>query len=226
MPSISIIVPVLNEATCLNSLLVQLEDWRNDKDEVIFVDGGSEDASRNMILASGFRLIKSELGRAKQLKQGAMSAKGDVLWFLHADSDISEISRESLLSHTHNESFWGFFKINISDRALIFRIIAFCMNCRARCTRVATGDQGIFVSKSLFMKVGAYPDIKLMEDIELSCSLKHRAAPTILRGPINTSARRWRANGVVQTILLMWVLRMGWFLGCSDRTIRRLYDGW
>lgn len=226
MPSISIIVPVLNEATCLNSLLVQLEDWRNDKDEVIFVDGGSEDASRNMILASGFRLIKSELGRAKQLNQGAMSAKGDVLWFLHADSDISEISRDSFLSQTHDESFWGFFKIKISDRALIFRIIAFCMNCRARCTRVATGDQGIFVSKSLFMKVGAYPDIKLMEDIELSCSLKHRAAPTILRGPINTSARRWRANGVVQTILLMWVLRMGWFLGCSDRTIRRLYDGW
>ena len=226
MPSISIIVPVLNEATCLNSLLVQLEDWRNDKDEVIFVDGGSEDASRNMILASGFRVIKSELGRAKQLNQGAVAAKGDVLWFLHADSDISEISRDSFLSQAHNESFWGFFKIKISDRALIFRIIAFCMNCRARCTRVATGDQGIFVSKSLFMKVGAYPDIKLMEDIELSCSLKHRVAPTILPGPINTSARRWRANGVVQTILLMWVLRMGWFLGCSDRTIRRLYDGW
>jgi rSAM/selenodomain-associated transferase 2 len=226
MPSISIIVPVLNEATCLDSLLVQLKDWRNDKDEVIFVDGGSEDASRNMILASGFRFIKSEPGRAKQLNQGAMAAKGDVLWFLHADSDISEISRESFLSHTYNESFWGFFKIKISDRALMFRIIAFCMNCRASCTRVATGDQGIFVSKSLFMKVGAYPDIKLMEDIELSCSLKHRAAPTILRGPINTSARRWRANGVVQTILLMWVLRMGWFLGCSDRTIRRLYDGW
>ncbi len=226
MPSISIIVPVLNEATCLNSLLVQLEDWRNDKDEVIFVDGGSEDESRNMILASGFRLIKSELGRAKQLNQGAMSAKGDVLWFLHADSDISEISRDSLLSQAHDESFWGFFKIKISDRALIFRIIAFCINCRTRCTRVATGDLGIFVSKSLFMKVGAYPDIKLMEDIELSCSLKHRAAPIILRGPINTSARRWRANGVVQTILLMWVLRMGWFLGCSDRTIRRLYDGW
>ena len=226
MPSISIIVPVLNEATCLNSLLAQLEDWRNDKDEVIFVDGGSEDASRNMILASGFRVIKSELGRAKQLNQGAVAAKGDVLWFLHADSDISEINRDSFLSQAHNESFWGFFKIKISDRALIFRIIAFCMNCRARCTRVATGDQGIFVSKSLFMKVGAYPDIKLMEDIELSCSLKHRAAPTILRGPINASARRWRANGVVQTILLMWVLRMGWFLGCSDRTIRRLYDGW
>ena len=226
MPSISIIVPVLNEATCLNSLLAQLEDWRNDKDEVIFVDGGSEDASRNMILASGFRLIKSEPGRAKQLNQGAMAAKGDVLWFLHADSDISEISRDSFLSQAHNELFWGFFKIKISDRALIFRIIAFCMNCRARCTRVATGDQGIFVSKSLFINVGAYPDIKLMEDIELSSSLRHRATPIILRGPINTSARRWRTNGVVQTILLMWVLRMGWFLGCSDRTIRRLYDGW
>ena len=226
MPSISIIVPVLNEATCLNSLLVQLEDWRNDKDEVIFVDGGSEDASRNMIRACGFSVIKCEPGRAKQLNQGAMSAKGDILWFLHADSDISEINRESFFSQAHNESFWGFFKIKIFDKSLVFRIIAFCMNCRASCTRVATGDQGIFVSKSLFMKVGAYPDIKLMEDIELSCSLKQRAAPTILRGPIHTSARRWRANGVVQTILLMWVLRMGWFLGCSDRTIRRLYDGW
>jgi rSAM/selenodomain-associated transferase 2 len=226
MPSISIIVPVLNEATCLNSLLVQLEDWRNDKDEVIFVDGGSEDASRNMIRAFGFSVIKCEPGRAKQLNQGAMAAKGDVLWFLHADSDISEISRDSFLSQADNESFWGFFKIKISDRAIIFRIIAFCMNCRARCTRVATGDQGIFVSKSLFMKVGAYPDIKLMEDIELSCSLRCRAAPIILRGPISTSARRWRANGVVQTILLMWLLRIGWFLGCSDRTIRRLYDGW
>jgi rSAM/selenodomain-associated transferase 2 len=226
MSSISIIIPVLNEATCLNSLLVQLEDWRNDEDEVIFVDGGSEDASRNLILASGFSVIKCEPGRAKQLNQGAMSAKGDILWFLHVDSDISEISRESFLSQAHNESSWGFFKIKISDKAVIFRVIAFCMNCRARCTRVATGDQGIFVSKSLFIKVGAYPDIKLMEDIELSCSLRHRSAPIILRGPINTSARRWRKNGVIQTILLMWVLRMGWFLGCSDRTIRKLYDGW
>jgi rSAM/selenodomain-associated transferase 2 len=214
MSSISIIIPVLDEATCLNSLLVQLEDWRNDKDEVIFVDGGSEDASRTMIRAFGFSVIKCERGRAKQLNQGEMSAKGDILWFLHADSDISEINRES------------FFNIKISDKALIFHIIAFCMNSRARCTRVATGDQGIFVSKSLFVKVGAYPDIKLMEDIELSCSLRHRAAPVILRGPLNTSARRWRTNGVVQTILLMWVLRIGWFFGCSDRTIRRLYDGW
>jgi rSAM/selenodomain-associated transferase 2 len=226
MSSISIIIPVLNEAMCLNRLLVQLEDWRNDKDDVIFVDGGSEDASRNLILASGFNVVRCEPGRAKQLNQGAMAAKGNVLWFLHADSDISEISRESFLSHTYNESFWGFFKIKISDRALMFRIIAFCMNCRASCTRVATGDQGIFVSKSLFMKVGAYPDIKLMEDIELSSSLRHRVAPVILRGPLKASARRWRANGIVQTILLMWVLRLGWFLGCSDRTIRRLYDGW
>jgi rSAM/selenodomain-associated transferase 2 len=226
MSSISIIIPVLDEATCLNSLLVQLEDWRNDKDEVIFVDGGSEDASRTMIRAFGFSVIKCERGRAKQLNQGAMSAKGDILWFLHADSDISEINRESFFSQAQNESFWGFFNIKISDKALIFHIIAFCMNSRARCTRVATGDQGIFVSKSLFVKVGAYPDIKLMEDIELSCSLRHRAAPVILRGPLNTSARRWRTNGVVQTILLMWVLRIGWFFGCSDRTIRRLYDGW
>ena len=226
MPSISIIIPVLNEATCLNSLLAQLEDWRNDKDEVIFVDGGSEDASRNLILASAFNVIRCEPGRAKQLNQGAMLAKGDVLWFLHADSDISEIRRESFLSRAHNESFWGFFKIKISDKALIFRIISFCMNCRASCTRVATGDQGIFVSKSLFIEAGGYPDIKLMEDIELSCSLRHKVAPIILRGPIKTSARRWRSNGILQTILLMWVLRMGWFLGCSDRTIRRLYDGW
>jgi rSAM/selenodomain-associated transferase 2 len=226
MSSISIIVPVLNEASCLNSLLVQLEDWRNDKDEVIFVDGGSEDASRNMIRAFGFSVIKCEPGRAKQLNQGAMSAKGDILWFLHADSDISEISRESFLSQAHNESFWGFFKIRISDEALIFRIIAFCMNCRARCTSVATGDQGIFVSKFLFINVGAYPDIKLMEDIELTSSLRRRAAPIILGGAINTSARRWRTNGVVQTILLMWVLRIRWFLGCSDRTIKRLYDDW
>ena len=226
MPSISIIVPVLNEATCLNSLLVQLEDWRNDKDEVIFVDGGSEDASRNVIRAFGFGVIKCEPGRAKQLNQGAMSAKGDILWFLHADSDISEINRESFFSQAHNESFWGFFKIKIFDKSLVFRIIAFCMNCRASRTRAATGDQGIFVGKSLFEEVGGYPEIELMEDIELSCSLRHRAAPIILRGPINTSARRWRKNGVIQTILLMWVLRMGWFLGCSDRTIRRLYDGW
>jgi rSAM/selenodomain-associated transferase 2 len=226
MSSISIIIPVLNEAMCLNRLLVQLEDWRNDKDDVIFVDGGSEDASRNLILASGFNVVRCEPGRAKQLNQGAMAAKGNVLWFLHADSDISEISRESFLSHIHNESFWGFFKVKVSDKALIFRIITFCMNCRASCTRVATGDQGIFVSKSLFIEIGGYPEIKLMEDIELSSSLRHRVAPIILRGPLKTSARRWRANGIVQTIFLMWVLRIGWFLGCSDRTIRRLYDGW
>jgi hypothetical protein len=154
-----------------------------------------------------------------------MSAKGDVLWFLHADSDISEISRECFPSQAQNESFWGFFKIKIFDKSLIFRIIDYCMNCRARCTRVATGDQGIFVEKSLFEEVGGYPEIELMEDIELSCLLRQIAAPIILRGPIKTSARRWRTNGVVKTTLLMWFLRISWFFGCSDRTIKRFYDG-
>jgi len=226
MPSISIIIPVLNEAINLKDLLAQLEEWRNDEDEVIFVDGGSEDADLDMMLRSGFSVIKCEPGRAQQLNQGAMSAKGDILWFLHADSDISKIDRDSFFPQAPNELFWGFFKVKMSDKSLIFSIIAFCMNWRASRTRIATGDQGIFVSKSAFEYAGAYPDIKLMEDIELSRSLGRIAAPIISQDIIVTSARRWRSNGVIKTILLMWTLRLAWSFGCSDRTLRRLYDGW
>ena len=193
-------------------------------DEILLVDGGStvsldEDTSTLIDVS-----IDSIRGRNIQLNAGAKLASKSILWFLHADSDISAIKRENFLPHLRSSSFWGFFNIKIADRARIFRVIETLMNLRSRTSFVATGDQGIFVAKDLFFQVGGYKRIALMEDIELCKALRKKSPPEIPKSTVVTSARRWRSKGVVKTILLMWFLRLACVSGLPSIFLKHLYD--
>ena len=193
-------------------------------DELLVVDGGSSVSLDENALTLVDVSIDSSSGRNIQLNAGAKLATKPLLWFLHADSDVCAIKRENFLPYLGCDSFWGFFNVKIADTARIFRVVETSMNLRSRTSFVATGDQGIFVTKDLFFRVGGYKNIALMEDIELCKSLRKESPPRNPKSTLITSARRWRSKGIIKTILLMWFLRLAWFLGVSSKFLKRLYE--
>jgi hypothetical protein len=101
--------------------------------------------------------------------------------------------------------------------------VGWLMNRRARLTRIATGDQGLFLHRTLYDRAGGFPDIPLMEDIALCRRLRRLARPRPIGTPLLTSSRRWEKHGILRTILTMWTLRLGFFLGVDARHLARYY---
>lgn len=218
-PALSIIVPVLDEAAALPALLAQLAPWRAAGDEVLVADGGSRDGSAALAAAGSDRVVHAARGRALQMNAAAAVARGRVLWFVHADSRIEPALRSALI----DTDGWGRCDVRIDDPAPVFRIIESAMNLRSRLSGIATGDQGLFVTRDLFERAGGFAPLALMEDIELSRRLRRLARPRCLRARITTSARRWRRHGIVRTVLLMWGLRLAWRCGVPPARLARWY---
>jgi rSAM/selenodomain-associated transferase 2 len=221
---LSIIVPVLNEATALPDTLDGLRGLRTAGHEVIVVDGGSTDGSAALARSRADRVIEAPVGRARQMNAGAALASGDVLLFLHADThlpkDAADVILAGLDSGRHD---WGRFDVRLSGRHPMLRVVEFMINLRSRLSGIATGDQAIFVRRALFQRVGGFPDIPLMEDIALSRALKRLGPPLCLKSRAVTSSRRWERHGLLRTILLMWRLRLLHALGVPAETLARHY---
>ena len=223
---LSIILPALNEAANIVATLVPLQRMRDKGTEVILVDGGSGDATKTLAAALVDRIIDSEPGRARQMNAGAAVAAGEVLLFLHADSQLPDgADRLIFESLTGSRFVWGRFDIAISGDHFMFPLIAWFMNHRSRLTGISTGDQGLFVARADFAQLGGFPDQPLMEDIEFCDRLKTICLPICLHEKIVTSGRRWQKHGVWRTIFLMWRLRLQYFLGASPDEIHRAYYG-
>ncbi len=211
---ISIIIPTLNEEASIEGFLQQLQLYRQQGHEVIIVDGGSHDKTIFISSALADKVIVSESGRARQMNLGAKHAEHDVLWFLHADSIIHKNSIY-LIQNALMNTDWGRFNVRLSGTHFLFRIIEKMMNIRSRIFAIATGDQGIFVKKTVFDSVGGYSNIPLMEDITLSKHLKKISRPMCVNSSLITSSRRWEEKGIISTVLLMWRLRFLYWLGVS-----------
>lgn len=222
MARISIILPCLNEATIAASRLRALQPLRADGHELILVDGGSSDGTPRIAADLVDLCLSSPRGRASQMNRGAARASGDILWFLHLDSTLPPGAAQQLLSAAETNG-WGRFNVRLSGTRPVFRLIETLMNLRSCITGIATGDQGVFVRRSMFQAVGGFPDIVLMEDIALSRRLKRQGRPSCVRVELGTSSRRWESHGILRTVLLMWSLRLGYFLGVSPDRLIRLY---
>ena len=221
---LSIVIPTLNEAAGIESLLVSLQGLRQRGHEIVLVDGGSADATPALAARYVDQVLRTVPGRATQMRAGAAAAHGDVFWFLHADSRIEPDADVHILAGmTGTDLYWGRFDIRFDDTRALLRLVGWCMNWRSRLTGIATGDQGIFVSRVLYDRVGGFADIPLMEDIALSRSLRAHVRPMCLHTGLQTSARRWRKHGVTRTILLMWYLRLLYFLGAPPERLLRYY---
>lgn len=223
-PTLSIIVPMLDEREILPRLLDHLEPYRKAGCEVLLVDGGSQDGSIDLARRAGFTVAASAAGRARQMNAGAQLAKGELLVFLHADtrlpSGADRLIRRALVEESRA---WGFFEARIEGTPALLRVVGFLMNRRARLTGIATGDQAIFVRRSAFERVGGFPEQPLMEDVEISKRLRRIARPVHVATPVVTSGRRWESRGVLRTIVLMWSLRLAYWLGVSAETLARRY---
>ncbi len=220
----SIIIPALNEASTIQSCLLGLQSIRN-RAEIILVDGGSTDNTLELAESLVDITIISAKGRAIQMNTGAEIATGDILVFLHADTFLPYDALELLNQAINSENkHWGRFDIQLRGTQYLLKVIATLMNWRSRITGIATGDQVIFVNKTLFDSIGGYPDIALMEDICICTTLKKISPPICLGAKVSSSGRRWEKNGVFKTILLMWCLRLQYFLGARPETLSILYS--
>lgn len=223
---LSIIVPCLNEAEGITATLAALAPLRARGAEVIVVDGGSRDDTVARAARFADLTLTAPRGRASQMNTGAARARGEILLFLHADTLLPEAADTLIVEGLkRSRRDWGRFDVTINGRHPLLRAVETLMNVRSQLTGIATGDQGIFVTRSLFTTVGGFPEIALMEDIALSKRLKHFGAPLCLKHRITTSARRWEKRGVVRTILLMSGLRLAYWLGADPHKLALRYDG-
>jgi len=223
---LSIIIPALDEEASIGECLARLQAARAAGTEIIVVDGGSTDATREVASTLATRVIESPRGRAVQMNAGARASRGDVLLFLHADTVLPE-GAASALSHglEVRQQAWGRFDVRITGEHLLLPVVAFFMNARSRLTGIATGDQAIFVRRTAFEQAGGFPEIALMEDVAISKALKRVSRPVCLRERVATSGRRWEKRGTLRTILLMWRLRLAFALGADPASLARRYDG-
>lgn len=220
---LSIVMPVLNEAALIGTALQALREGDVSDAQVIVVDASSRDDTAAIARRFADVVVQAARGRAHQMNAGAAHAKGDWLLFLHADSRLPPDALRQVTEAARRGAIWGRFDVRLSGNRFIFSVIAAAMNLRSRLTGIATGDQGIFVRRDWFERLGGYPPIALMEDIAISRRLRCQARPACLPGKVVTSSRRWEAQGVWRTIVLMWALRLQYWLGADPTSLARRY---
>jgi len=222
MQKYSIIIPTLNEASCIRECLLALQELRAEC-QLVVADGGSTDDTREFSLPLVDVFIAAPKGRAVQMNAGAQKASTDVLIFLHADTFLPRPSL-ALIQHAINSGAqWGRFDMQLVGESSMLKVVAAMMNWRSRLTGIATGDQVIFVRRSAFQEVGCFPEIALMEDIAISKRLKKISGCYCLTAKVQSSGRRWETFGVWRTIALMWSLRLRYFFGAEPDTLAKLY---
>ena len=217
---LSIIIPALDEGERIRASLEALAPLRRRGHEVIVVDGGSSDGTAVLAAPLCDRVAAAARGRAVQMNAGARHATGDALLFLHVDTALPR-EADRLVAQTLQKHLWGRFDVEIEGHHRLLKVVGWAMNLRSRLTGIATGDQAIFVRREAF---AGFPEIVLMEDIAFSREMKRRGAPACLRSRVRTSGRRWESRGVLRTIVLMWRLRLLYFLGARPERLARLYD--
>ena len=221
---LNIIIPALNEALGIRGHLLALQPLRAGGVEVIVVDGGSVDATAALSAGLCDRVLQSPKGRAAQMNFGAKHATFDALVFLHADTQLPAQAHDLIMQALKDpKAQWGRFDATIIGQARTLRLVAALMNVRSRLSGIATGDQAIFMRRTVWQEQHGFPLQPLMEDIEMSRRLRAKSWPVCLRQQVKTSGRRWEQRGVWRTIVLMWRLRSAYFLGTPADQLVRLY---
>lgn len=222
--SLSIIIPAFNEAEGIAATLDSLQPLRKRGVEVIVVDGGSSDDTVALARDRADQVFVSPSGRARQMNAGAAAARSEVLCFLHADSRLPEGADGLIIEGlARSRRSWGRFDVSIAGTHPMLQVIGWMMNRRSRLTGIATGDQGLFLTRSLFEAAGRFPEIALMEDIAFTRQLKRYGPPLCIAHRLTTSGRRWENHGLLRTVLLMWRLRLAYWLGADPDRLARQY---
>jgi rSAM/selenodomain-associated transferase 2 len=173
------------------------------------------------------RVVSAPRGRALQMNAGARAeeARGaDVMLFLHADVTLPpEADRHVARALSTSRARWGRFDVRLQGRSLGLGLVGAMMNLRSRATGICTGDQALFVEQGSFLALAGFAPIELMEDIEFCRRARQLSWPAAARPPVTVSARRWDQAGLWRTVLLMWWLRLAYYLGAEPRSLAQRY---
>ncbi len=229
---ISVIIPTLNEERAIAPTLAHTATLGFD--ELIVVDGGSTDTTPARLESYRLSTQSSALspvywvtappGRARQMNEGAKAGRGEVFLFLHADTQLPQDAKTVIDRVLADQQVvGGRFDVQFDRPSMWGTMISRTMNWRSRLSGLATGDQALFVRRSIFEQMGGFADMPLMEDIEFSRRLKRKGRTAALTATVTTSFRRWEQHGPLRTILLMWTLRFLYWVGVSPQTLSRWY---
>jgi len=229
---ISVIIPTLNEERTITATLAHTASLGFD--ELIVVDGGSTDETPSLLASYRLSTQSSSLspvqwmtapcGRARQMNEGAKVSRGEVLLFLHADTQLPRDAKAVISTALADRRMvGGRFDVRFDRPSMWGDVISRTMNWRSRLSGIATGDQALFVRRSIFEQMGGFADMPLMEDIEFSRRLKRKGATAALTAIVTTSFRRWEQQGPWRTIFLMWTLRFLYVIGVRSHTLNRWY---
>lgn len=220
---ISVVIPAIDEAEGISAAIHSATS--QGAAEVLVVDGGSQDETVSQALAAGARVVHSEPGRARQQNAGAAVASGSVLLFLHADNrlgpDCLGQIREAL--EREPQAWGGAFRHRIDAPHWLFRCIEWGDTMRVRLRGVPFGDQGLFIRRDAFDRVGGFPEEPLMEDVLLAQRMRRTGWPLLLAGPVWTSPRRWQRHGILRQTARNWSLQVAHACGCSPRRLAAYY---
>jgi len=220
---ISIIIPTLNESDTLAITLKPLQAFRPTQIEIIVVDGGSHDDTISIASTLADKIFSTNKGRARQMNAGTGQATGEVLLYLHADTQLPG-NAISLIEQHALPGQWGRFDVQLNSPRWLLRVNAWLMNYRSCLTGIVTGDQGLFVHRTMFEEIGGFPDIPLMEDIAISKKLKRYNRPICLKSRITVNTRYWEQHGVWHSIFRMWGIRLAYFLGIpAEHLVKKYY---
>ena len=223
----SIIMPVLNEELVLAQQLAHLSQLARlcapHECELLIVDGGSID--QTVAIAQRFgKVIHAPRGRAMQMNAGAAAATGDVLIFLHADTLLPRDAFSAIeQALTPQNVVGGAFRLCFNCHEPAYRLVAYITNLRSRFRGIFTGDQAYFVRASSFKAIGGFPNIALMEDLEIIQRLRTIGRVVLLPQYVTTSARRHQKVGLMRSVLFMWYLRALYKFGVSPERLQRKY---
>lgn len=223
---ISVIIPVLHESDKINELLDSIKSASSDvPHEIIVVDGDSTGSTVKRIISADVITLIAPQGRALQMNAGAAIASGDVLLFLHADTLLPSKAFSKIVAALSDKRFiGGSFDLGIQNRRRIFKAIGRAASLKHRLTRVPYGDQAIFMLRSYFEKIGGYPAIPLMEDVEMMRRVKRQSGRIIiLNQTVTTSSRKWEADGIFYTIIRNWIIQALYLFGVPAERLAKYY---
>jgi rSAM/selenodomain-associated transferase 2 len=230
--TISVIIPTLNEERTIMGTLAHTAALGFD--ELIVVDGGSTDKTPALVESyrrntqssalCPIQWVTAQRGRASQMNEGAKASGGETILFLHADTKLPAEAKTKIETTLADQRIvGGRFDIQFDRPSIWGTIISRMMNWRSRLSGIATGDQALFVRRPIFEQMGGFADVPLMEDIDFSRRLKRKGATVALTATVTTSFRRWKQQGPLRTILLMWGLRFLYWMGVRPHTLNRWY---
>ena len=220
--SLSVIIPTLNEASHIDGVLEDLS--HGETLDVIVADGGSADTTVDQAAAHGARICQGPPGRARQMNQGAAMARGEIMFFLHADSRLpagfDRVIRRAL---EPADVAAGAFSLGIDADSQRFRMIEYGANLRSRYLGMPYGDQGVFIRAERFRQCGGFPDLPIMEDFAIMRQLGKIGRVVTVPQRITTSSRRWRRMGILRTTLVNQAIIIGYLLGVPAGRLSRWY---